>query len=118
MIILPGQPLSTNHVYKHTCRGNFPTMYMDKKGKLLKEQYAWEAKSQWKGAIIEEDLSVTIKLYFGDKRKRDVDNYNKLVLDALSGVVYKDDEQIQILVVSKHYDKENPRIEVAVHNLS
>ena len=39
-------------------------------------------------------LSVTIELHFSDRRKRDIDNYDKATLDALKGIAYEDDSQI------------------------
>ena len=46
-------------------------------------------------------------LYHCNKRP-DIDNYAKLVLDALNGVFYKDDSQVTTLVITKVYDQ-NPR---------
>jgi hypothetical protein len=45
-IILKGDPKSTQHIYRATCRGRFPTSFMTAEGKALKEAYQWEAKSQ------------------------------------------------------------------------
>ena len=39
-------------------------------------------------------LAVTICFFFATKRKRALDNQNKLVLDALTGIPYEDDSQI------------------------
>lgn len=76
----------------------------------------WRAKSQWNRPVTSKPLEVVIELYFGDRRIRDIDNYNKLILDALSGIVYKDDKQIQKLTITKYYDKEMPRAEVEIKN--
>jgi crossover junction endodeoxyribonuclease RusA len=113
-IILKGNPLSTNHIWKTSSARGFQTTYMTKDGKNLKESYQWQAKSQFKGNPSQNAILLEIRLYFGDKRKRDIDNYHKLSLDALSGIVYEDDSQIQRMVVEKFYDKENPRIEIDV----
>jgi hypothetical protein len=59
-------------------------------------------------------LSVSITLYFGTKRKADLDNFNKLSLDALGGIVYEDDSQIAELHLKRAYDKVRPRIEIAI----
>jgi Holliday junction resolvase RusA-like endonuclease len=67
---------------------------MTAEGKALKEQYQWEAKAQWKGKPLEGDIEVSITLYFGTKRRADLDNFNKLSLDALTCIVYVDDAQI------------------------
>jgi Holliday junction resolvase RusA-like endonuclease len=87
---------------------------MTAEGKAIKEAYQWEAKSQWKGQPLEGDIDVSITLYFGTKRRADLDNFNKLSLDALTGIVYLDDSQIAKLSIERGYDKASPRIEVTV----
>jgi Holliday junction resolvase RusA-like endonuclease len=64
---------------------------------------------------LEGDISVSITLYFGTKRKADLDNFNKLSLDALAGIAYVDDSQIAELHLYRDYDKSRPRIEVTIH---
>jgi Holliday junction resolvase RusA-like endonuclease len=113
-IVLFGEPKSTQHIYRTACRGRFPTLYMTPEGKALKEVYQWAAKSQWKGKPLEGDIEVSITLYFGTKRRADLDNFNKLSLDALTGIAYVDDSQIGMLTVVRSFDKSRPRIEVAV----
>lgn len=73
--------------------------------KDLKERYREQAATQWLGEPDTGTLAVVMSLYFGSRRTHDIDNYNKLVLDALSGICYLDDGQIQLLTISKHYDK-------------
>jgi crossover junction endodeoxyribonuclease RusA len=115
IITLTGEPQSTNNIYKAHCKFGYPTIYMTAAGKTLKEDYQWQAKSQWKAPIIEkEDVHITIKLFFGRKGKHDIDNYGKLLLDSLTGIVWEDDSQIIKMTVIKWYDKENPRIEVDI----
>lgn len=111
-LILTGEPKSTQHIYGLTCRGRFATRYMTTAGKALKEAYQWEAKSQWRKKPLRGDVSLSITLYFGTKRRSDLDNFNKLSLDALTGIVYEDDSQICELVLRRGYDKQNPRIEI------
>ncbi len=113
-IILKGDPRSTSHIYKAVCRGQFPSVYMSKQGKDLKEDYQWQIKSQYKGRIHKGEVDLIVKLYFGTKRSHDIDNYNKLVLDACSGLVWEDDAQVQSMMVSKHYDKGNGRVELII----
>lgn len=112
-IILKGEPKSTQNVYRHVCRGSFPSVYMNQEGKTLKESYQWQAKSQCK-KILSDELEVWIKIYFGTKRKSDWDNFHKLSMDSLTGIAWQDDSQIQIAHVEKQYDKENPRIEIII----
>ena len=110
MITFLGNPLSTNHIYRN--RGHM--RYMTKEGHAVKEGYQWEAKTQWKNEVLFGNIELAVWLYFADKRKRDIDNYNKLLLDAMSGIVYLDDKQIQKITIIKGHDKKNPRIEVNI----
>lgn len=111
-IVLKGQPQSTNHLYKISNRG----IYMSAKGRALKRSYQWQVKSQFALGALTIDLYLEIILFFGDRRKRDVDNYNKILLDSLNGIIYKDDSQIIKLTITKKYDKRKPRIEVGIYH--
>ena len=117
MITLKGNPKSTQHIYASVCRGRFASVYMTKEGKDLKIDYQWQAKAQWKEKPLTENIGVKVGLFFNNKRKRDIDNYNKLWQDALSGIVYEDDEQIQEMFIYKKICKGNPRIEVEILKL-
>jgi Holliday junction resolvase RusA-like endonuclease len=59
-IVLKGEPKSTQHIYRATCRGAFPTTYMTPEGKAIKEAYQWEAKSQWHKAITGEPIALHV----------------------------------------------------------
>jgi crossover junction endodeoxyribonuclease RusA len=113
-IILQGNPLSNQHIYQYVCTGKFPRMYMTDKGKKLKENYQWQIKSQWKGKVLKEDIEIKVDLYFKDKRRRDIDNYGKILLDSLEGIIVEDDKQIKKMTITKNIDKENPRIEIEI----
>ena len=112
--MLSGEPKSTQHIYRSACRGRYPTMYMTAEGKALKEQYQWEAKSQWKGPPLSGNVAVHVTFYFATRRKRDLDNQNKLVLDALTDIAYEDDSQIHELHLYRGYNPLKPRIEIVV----
>jgi Holliday junction resolvase RusA-like endonuclease len=109
-----GEPKSTQRIYGLVCNGRVPRRYMTEAGKRLKWEYQLEARSQWRGKPLTGDISVSITLYFGTKRKADWDNFHKLSCDALSGIAYEDDSQIKQVTVALAYDKQNPRIELVV----
>jgi len=115
-IILQGNPFSNNSIYFSSPK-KLGLRFMSKKGKELKKCYATQARQQWNSDPLQEELEIAIQLYFGDKRKRDWDNYHKLSMDALTGIVWEDDSQIQKAIVEKFYDKENPRIEIAIDEI-
>ena len=102
-------PLTTNSLYAHTGRYRF----MTSKGKDNKEAIALEARQQYRGKPLVCLLKVKIALWWGDKRKRDIDNI-KVLLDALTSILWVDDSQIIKLEIAKGYDKENPRVEMEV----
>lgn len=109
-IILLGNPYSTNSLYRHA-RG---ISYVTKKGKDLKLSYIEQAKSQYKSKPLSTFLNLEIHLYFGDERIRDWDNYHKISMDSLTGIVWDDDSQIMRATVEKHKDKQKPRIEIYI----
>lgn len=86
-------------------------------GKALKEAYQWEAKSQWKGKPLAGDIAVEATFYFGTKRKADLDNFNKISLDALTGIAWEDDSQITDLRLRRAYDKQKPRITLFIESV-
>jgi hypothetical protein len=45
IIILSGEPKSTQHIYGLVCNGR-PRRYMTDQGRALKERYQWEARAQ------------------------------------------------------------------------
>lgn len=87
---------------------------MTPEGRRIKRDYQLEARSQWRLPALQGELELDITLYFGTKRRSDVDNFHKLSLDALTGILYADDSQITDFHVHKRYDKERPRIEISV----
>lgn len=90
---------------------------MKKEAKELKNSYILQAKMQYKWPVLENHLSITIRLYFKDKRVRDWDNWHKLSMDSLTGVIYKDDNQIKSVTIHiMEADKWNPRIEIDIYD--
>jgi len=106
-------PLSTNHLYAHSGRMRF----MTSKGKENKEAIQWEARTQYRGAPLQGSICLTVALYWGDKRKHDIDNI-KILLDSLTGIIYEDDSQITELNVTKAIDKINTRCEIKISTIN
>jgi crossover junction endodeoxyribonuclease RusA len=48
----------------------------------------------------------------------DLANHEKQLSDALQGVVFADDKQVWELVMRRHLDRDDPRVEVVVEDLS
>jgi Holliday junction resolvase RusA-like endonuclease len=90
---------------------------MTPEGKAIKEDYAWQARSQWKLPLLAESFGINITFYHKTKRKQDIDNFFKLVFDACSRVVWEDDNLITEMKVRKQHDPLSPRIEIEVFSL-
>lgn len=59
-------------------------------------------------------ICVRIDFFLPDKRKRDIDNLSKAILDGCNRVIYEDDTQVWYLRLRKYVDRDNPRVNVEV----
>lgn len=64
--------------------------------------------------LLEGHVEVEIDLHFDNKRRRDVDNYVKVIFDALEGHLYEDDRQVIALSIRKHINEDRSRTVVVV----
>ena len=108
-LIFKTKPVGVNKRYTISRGRNI----LSKEYREAKETMQWEAKSQWQGEPLDEDLTVNILLYLGSNRT-DIDAYIKIILDTLTDIAYEDDKQVTELSVVKMFDKENPRVVVQV----
>ncbi len=76
---------------------------MTKKAKDLKESYIEQIKQQHTNRQHTWPVDIEIWLIFGDKVKRDRDNYHKMTMDSLQDTVLLDDSQIIKATVTKQY---------------
>lgn len=60
-----------------------------------------------------EEVFVRMKFYFDDRRKRDLDNLVKAVLDGCNSIVFADDKQVTRLEAAIFRDSK-PRVAVQV----
>ena len=59
-------------------------------------------------------ITIELQFFLPDKRRKDWDNLSKGVCDALNGIVYKDDSQIERATIEKAYSKDEPGVYVLV----
>ena len=74
-------------------------------------------KEQYKGQMLEESVRVSVELYFKTKHKRDIDNYNKAILDSLNGTILVDDSQIVELNVKKFIGTGKDEIKIQIEKV-
>lgn len=83
--------------------------------KAYESTVGWEARAAMKGADpVTCDVKMTIDVYHCTRG--DVDNFGKSVLDGCNQIIFKDDNQVVSLTVTKHQvsDKKVERVEVTV----
>ena len=87
-------PPTVNNYYVKTNRG----IYISQKGRKFRAEVLKAISEQLPGVHIDERMLVEIVLYPPDARKRDVDNYNKALLDAITEAdLWEDDKLIDQL---------------------
>lgn len=77
-------------------------------------QWEGQVRRAWKGPRMEGPLELYATFFRGDRRRVDLDNLAKAVLDGLNGVAWLDDAQIVELHLWKQYDSVYPRLQVMV----
>lgn len=75
-IVLPYPP-SANHYWRHTKQG---WHYISAKGKLYRDQVFLACLGH---LPFNKPVSISVAVYFPDRRKRDLDNLAKVLLDSL-----------------------------------
>ena len=78
-IILPFTPPSLNSLYPSSRSG---IRFKSKRYKEFIERVGLHLPKSTEN-LLQGDLHVEINLFFGDKRRHDIDNFNKAILDTL-----------------------------------
>lgn len=94
-------PPSVNHYWRYTSRG----LFVGKRGKRYRVDVR-AAILQQCGLVkpLEGSLSVSVDLYPPDRRKRDLDNPMKALLDSLAHAgIYGDDCQVDVLCIRRQF---------------
>ena len=127
-----GEPFAKQRP-RATRKGRYMTIYTPRETKLYEEKVRKAYDQIYHGIQLDGDLSVYVEGVFAtpqsvSKKKRermlngeiphvkkpDCDNMAKVCLDALNGVAYPDDAQINLLHVSKRYGK-TPRVSILIY---
>lgn len=101
-------PPTLNTYWRHA-RGRH---YISAQGKSYRRTVILLAKTK---TPMLDRLKVEIKLWMPDRRRRDIDNLSKVLLDALAHAgVYEDDSQIDVLTLSREGVEKQGRCLVSV----
>ena len=132
---VPGEPKGKGRP-RFSRVGKFTKTYTDAKTKMYEEKIASAARLHiYPNEPLETPLSITLILHVGvpksyskkrttdcltgkewPTKKPDLDNVAKAFLDAMNGIVYKDDVQVIRLYVSKTYSID-PHVLITVHEV-
>ena len=136
-LVIMGEPVAAGRP-RFSNRGGFVKAYDPKKSReykaLIKEQALQQLSKDYQS--FDCPITVDINVYRSiqksiskkeyDRRlsnevrptvKPDTDNYIKIILDGLNGLVWLDDNQITDIAAHKYYSDE-PRVEVVANELS
>jgi len=107
-LTIPGQPVPASRPR------------VTKNGTYIAPRYAqwlrdarWLARDQYRGPVITGPVQVRIQC-FGARANSDVDNLIKGPLDALTGIVYADDRQVEYVSLMRIAAKAGKRVEIEV----
>ena len=95
--------------------------YTPAKTKAAEQNIAWLFLSQYPGQEVDAESSFELNCNFyvsdyknGRKRKFDLDNGVKLVMDALTGIVWQDDNQVNTLLAHRIRVKSLPMTKIQI----
>lgn len=94
--------------------------YQPARNRQCQERISWAARQAMKNLEpLTCEICAVVKIFRRYKRSSrrfgDVDNHAKNILDALTGIIFKDDAQVVRCVVEKFTDKEHPRAEIEIY---
>jgi len=101
-------PVNLNNGYVHVCtKQGTIRKFPSREVKAWQEILAWSFKGDW-----DKDAHYGLEMFveMGDKRRRDVDSGIKFVLDALTKIVWEDDNQVDEIHIFKSRTKKNKTI--------
>ena len=107
MITILGQVPSKSNGYRIGNNRLFKTVQL----KEYEVSFEWQIRKH-KGQMITEPFEIWIDVYFQSNRS-DLDNAAKVILDCLQSTgIIENDRLCSVLVMRKHIDKLDPRIEI------
>lgn len=115
-LVLPLPP-SLNHAYRNFVKDGRRMRVTTSAAERFKRDAGWLAKAwcqsvRW--TVPEPGTKIVMRLwyYWPDRRRMDTHNREKVLLDALEGVLYQDDRWVLVQEQDFAVDRDNPRVEI------
>lgn len=108
---------SGNPIPKGRPRFSGTHFYTNTQTQEWEETVGWQCRDQFNHRPLLGPLGIDFTFYREDRRKVDLDNLEKAMLDGLQGVLFIDDSQIKEKRGRIRYDKEHPGVEVDIWTL-
>jgi crossover junction endodeoxyribonuclease RusA len=108
-VCLPYPP-SVNHMYRRASN----RVVLSSEARAWRETARWYLRSAGIVQLLSGPVSVSVDAY-RPRRRGDIDNLAKAILDALIGVAYVDDAQVVHLAMTRYEHATNPRVLVRVN---
>jgi len=112
-------PVSANRYWRSYVPKGWtrPVVVVSPEAKAYKERAGWIAKAAGLRNPVAGLVEVRLKLFPRDKRLLDIDNAIKVAIDALAGIAYVNDKQVNKVSAERCNPDGNPRLEVEVLEL-
>jgi crossover junction endodeoxyribonuclease RusA len=130
-------PISANRYWRTTVRGSFVSTYVSTEAKDYKEQVGWLCKAAGVTKPLAGRVAISVQLYpnrpqdFKTRMRKhgatwddtvqclDIDNANKVLLDALKDVAIEDDKWVRRLSSERmEPDEHGARVVVCIEQLA
>ncbi|BEP44058.1 RusA family crossover junction endodeoxyribonuclease [Variovorax sp. V15] len=130
-------PISANRYWRTTVRGSFVSTYVSTEAKEFKEQVGWVCKAAGIRAPLPGRVAISVQLYperprdwalrqrkhgatWDDSvRCLDIDNANKVLLDAIKGIAIEDDKWVRRLSSERmEPDEKGARVVLRIEQIS
>lgn len=116
-LVLPWPP-SVNAIWRSLAVGNGRARVVKSKGYREWRERAVEVVSGvWRVEPYLGPVSVTVRLYGPSRRRYDIDNKVKALLDALQGVILEDDDQVDRLLVQRGEHRKGGAVWLTVESM-
>jgi crossover junction endodeoxyribonuclease RusA len=100
---LPGEPVCKGR--PRMLRSGIP--YTDAKTREAEKSVGWAYREAAgaHGKPLQDQVQIGMLFCLGTRRRKDLDNMIKLVMDALNGLAWNDDSQVVSIVATKRFEK-------------